>query len=138
MKLISYVSIGFIFLIVALSLLNTHAYATSSNCTVRGQGVDLSGCNLAGANLGYDDFTNANFTNANLTGANFSSTNLTNTNFTGANLTGVQWFSTTCPDGTVSDVQCAVLYVAPAPAAAALTPQKNGVPLLGTTQVAVI
>jgi hypothetical protein len=123
--------------------------------------LDLSGTNYYGAK-----FTNAKFTNATLNGTSFMSASLNGADFsgadltagiyargasffgadltgadlTGANLTGVQWFSTTCPDGTVSDVQCAVLYVAPAPApaAAAPTPQKNGVPLLGTTQVAVI
>jgi uncharacterized protein YjbI with pentapeptide repeats len=57
MKTISYVSIGFIFFIVALSLLSTHVYATSSDCTARGPGVDLSGCNLSGV-----DLTGANLT----------------------------------------------------------------------------
>ena len=53
----------------------------SVDCTARGIGVDLSACDLSGANL------------------------------SSANLSGIVWNNTTCPDGTVSNVQCAVLYV---------------------------
>ena len=55
--------------------------------------ADLSGANLSGANLRY----------AYLSGADLSGADLTGANLQGAQLDNVNWYNTTCPDGTNSN-----------------------------------
>ena len=80
--------------------------------------VDLSGANLSGANLyeadlrfsglDYADLSGADLSGANLYGADLynaflSGADLTGANLFIANLDDVNWYNTTCPDGTNSD-----------------------------------
>ena len=49
------------------------------------------------------DLAHTNLRGRNLRRANLSSANLSGADLTGADLSGVNWYSTTCPDGTNSD-----------------------------------
>ena len=60
--------------------------------------ADLSGAYLSGADLRYADLRYAD-----LTGAGLYYADLRGAYLSGANLSGVDWYSTTCPDGTNSD-----------------------------------
>ena len=88
----------------------------------RSDTANLTRANFSGATLQWVNFLGANLTRANLKGANLSAGSIGNAaRLRDVNLTGVIWGNTTCPDGTVSNVQCAVLSVATDPASA---PQK--------------
>ena len=72
--------------------------------------------NFAGANLSFANLMNAWLTDAilrdanlhlaNLTGASLISADLSGANLTGANLWRVEWYDTTCPNGTVTNTGC--------------------------------
>jgi len=61
-------------------------------------GADLTGAYLIGAYLSGADLSGANLTGAYLSGADLSGADLRDTE-----LDGVNWYDTTCPDGTNSD-----------------------------------
>ena len=70
--------------------------------------ADLSGADLVGAALRYADLSGADLSGANLYGADLynaflSGADLTGANLFIANLDDVNWYNTTCPDGTNSD-----------------------------------
>lgn len=102
--------------------------ATATDCSARHNGANLAGCDLTGLDLSYGNLTGASLVRANLIGANLvgavviavdmsgasliganlTRANLIAANLTGAdlsyaNVTGVEWFGTTCPDGSNSD-----------------------------------
>jgi len=71
--------------------------------------ASLSGANLSGLDLEKAQFIYADLASANLDGADLAGTYLSNTNLTGATVagtsfTGALWNSTTCPDGTNSNI----------------------------------
>jgi uncharacterized protein YjbI with pentapeptide repeats len=71
--------------------------------------ANLSSANLSDLDLAKAQFNYANLTSANLNGADLSGTYLWYANLTGAtavgtNFTGASWYSTTCPDGTSSNI----------------------------------
>ncbi len=77
--------------------------------TVDAFGADLSGDDLAGLDLAGAQFNYANLARADLNSADLARTYLWDTNLTaataaGANFAGASWYSTTCPDGTNSNV----------------------------------
>jgi uncharacterized protein YjbI with pentapeptide repeats len=67
-------------------------------------GDDLAGLDLAGAQFNYADLTDANLSGADLADTYLWYANLTGATVTGANFTGASWLSTTCPDGTNSNI----------------------------------
>jgi uncharacterized protein YjbI with pentapeptide repeats len=79
---------------------------------------DMSNAILAAANLSYATMMHVNLQKANASYANLEQANLWYANLTGANLTGAQgpptvvadvtWSTTTCPDGTVTNVSCVI------------------------------
>ena len=71
---------------------------------VNASGVDFSGGDFTGASLNTGTLTDDNFTNANFAGADLDQTDVNGSTFTGVNLSGVIFDATTCPDGTVSDM----------------------------------
>lgn len=77
--------------------------------TVEAIYADLSGDDLADLDLAGGQFNYANLSRANLNGANLSKTylwfaNLTGATAAGASFAGASWNSTTCPDGTNSNI----------------------------------
>jgi uncharacterized protein YjbI with pentapeptide repeats len=67
-------------------------------------GDDLAGLDLAGAQLNYADLASANLSGADLADTYIWYANLTGATVTGANFAGASWLSTTCPDGTNSNI----------------------------------
>lgn len=66
----------------------------------------LAGTDFVDMDLTGVDLTNGAFTFGRLRGSNLTRTDLTGTNLTSVDLTDATWFDTTCPDGTVSSVEC--------------------------------
>jgi uncharacterized protein YjbI with pentapeptide repeats len=71
--------------------------------------ANLSGANLSGLDLEKAQFNYASLTGADLDGADLAATylwfaNLTGATAVGANFAGASWNSTTCPDGTNSNI----------------------------------
>ena len=67
-------------------------------------GGDLADLDLAGAQFNYANLASANLSGADLAGTYLWFTNLTGASVAGANFAGASWFSTTCPDGTDSNI----------------------------------
>jgi uncharacterized protein YjbI with pentapeptide repeats len=67
-------------------------------------GADLAGLDLAGSQFNYADLVNADLNDADLAGSYIWYANLTGATAAGADFTGTSWFSTTCPDGSDSNV----------------------------------
>jgi uncharacterized protein YjbI with pentapeptide repeats len=77
--------------------------------TVRAIYASLSGANLSGLDLANAQFNYSNLSSANLDGADLAATflwfaNLSGATVTGTNFAGASWYSTTCPDGTNSNI----------------------------------
>ena len=89
-QLILFVSVLGTLLICATIPPALHVRAASTDCSVRGPGVDLSGCDLTGVDLTGVDLTGADLTSANLTGADLTSAILTNAALAGSTLTGIK------------------------------------------------
>ena len=68
--------------------------------------ANLHLANLTGAYLTKANLNGASLTFANLTGASLISADLSGANLTGANLWRVEWYDTTCPNGTVTNTGC--------------------------------
>jgi uncharacterized protein YjbI with pentapeptide repeats len=80
--------------------------------TVEAIYANLSSANLSGLDLENAQFNYANLSSANLDAADLASTylwfaNLTGATVAGTNFTGASWNSTTCPDGTNSNMYIA-------------------------------
>lgn len=66
----------------------------------------LDGTDFVDMNMTGVDLTNGAFTYGRLRGSNLTRADLTGTNLTDVDLFGSTWFDTTCPNGSVSSVEC--------------------------------
>ena len=91
--------------ILALSITPTasFAYHLEPKESEIGDNGNLEHTNLRGQSLSGADLTDANLTDADLSDADLSDADLSGADLSGADLEQINWWYTTCPDGTNSN-----------------------------------